>query len=111
MKAMPVAQIADFPAEIGLEAVFRNENGEFSLRLFSGREVAASPDTKTPHQVYEYEVVDGPKKVHPMKNGPGEEYVWKVRKLRIVSSTRNSGLIVSNGSDGKGVTTVPTSVQ
>jgi len=39
--------------EIGSEAVFSNENVEFSLRLFSGREVAASPDTKTPHQGFE----------------------------------------------------------
>lgn len=109
--AMAVAPIADFPMEISSETIFSNENGEFSLRLFSGREVAATPDTKTPHQGYEYELVDGPKKVHPAKNGPDEEYVWKLRKLRIVSSTGNSGLIVSNGSDGKGVTTAPTSVQ
>ena len=61
--------IADFPVEIGSETVFSNENGEFSFRLFSGREVAASPDTKTPHQGYEYELVDGPRRFAPRRTG------------------------------------------
>ena len=98
------APIANFPVNIGADAVFTDERGEFSLRLFSGREVAASPDTKTPHQGFEYELLDGPKKVRPVKNGPVEEYVWKVRKVRPAPSTGNSGVIVSHGSDVNSVT-------
>ena len=43
-----------------------------------------------------------------MNNGPGEEYEWKVRKLRIVTTTGNSGLIVSNGVDRKIITSEST---
>ncbi|HZL50306.1 MAG TPA: hypothetical protein VFC37_05090 [Terracidiphilus sp.] len=56
-------------------------------------------------------MIDGPKKVHPGKKGPGEEYVWKVKKFWIVTSPGNGGLIVGNGSDGKSVTTAPTPAQ
>jgi hypothetical protein len=94
VEATTAVPIADFPVEIGSQTVFTNERGEFSLRLFSGREVAASPDTKTPHQGFEYELLGGPEKVRPVKNGPVEEYVWKVREVRAAPSTGKSGLIV-----------------
>jgi hypothetical protein len=108
LEGTTVAPIADFPVEIDSETAFTDERGEFSLRLFSGREVAARPDTKTPHQGFEYGLIGGPEKVRPVKNGPGEEYVWKVRKVRPAPTSGKSGLIVSPGSDGKTVTPAAT---
>lgn len=89
--------VADFPVNVGPETAFTNEAGEFSVRLFSGRALAASPDTTTPHQGFEYEFVEGPKQVRPSKSGANEEYVWKIKRGHAAAGSR--GLLISDGSD------------
>lgn len=89
--------IADFPVDIGTETVFTNEQGEFSARFFSGREVAAAPDTKHPFGGYEYQILGGPVKVLPAKNGPGTKYIWKVKQGNRIPSTGQGGLVVISG--------------
>jgi hypothetical protein len=91
------APISNFPVEIGSETVFTDDGGEFTLRTFSGRELAARPDTKTPHVGFLYELREGPEKVRPTKTGPAEEYLWKVRKVRAAPATGKSGLVVTKG--------------
>ncbi len=99
--------VPDFPMQVGAQSVFTNENGEFSIRLFSGRQVVASPDILLPHAGYSYVLVDGPNKVKPNKNAPGEEYVWRIRKDHVAATTSHGGLIIVGAADDKGAASSP----
>lgn len=91
--------LAEFAVDIGAETVFTDAAGEFSLRLFSGRSVAAAPDTKHPYKGFTYQLVDGPAKVLPVKNKIGTDYIWKVQKGLAIPSTGKTGLVVVSGGD------------
>lgn len=88
--------VANVPVVVGNETIFTDENGAFGLHLFSGREIAAGPDTSTPHMGFQYQLSEGPKRVRPVKNGLGEVYIWKVKKGSAISESQGKGLIISS---------------
>ncbi len=90
--------VADFPVNMGQDTVFTNEDGEFTIRLYSGRVITAAPDTMSPHAGFQFRLVNGPAKVQPVKNGPGTQYIWKVERGIAVPATGQRGLIVVKGS-------------
>lgn len=89
--------VADFPVNIGQETVFTNDEGEFSMRLFSGRAVNCSPDTKIPHAGFEFRLVSGPEKAVPTKDGHGAQYLWKLERGKPAPASGAGGLVVDAG--------------
>lgn len=102
--------LRDFPVQIGGEKIFTDEAGVCSLRLFSGRIVSGYPDVQIPYRGFTYEVVDGPKKVQPVKDRSGQEYVWKIRKVKSAQSAGTGGLVVVSSIRGPDTQTSPGAV-